>query len=114
MVIEKDISYKESTTDTTSSPTSGYILMCMPVLAADCECPDLGTIIYQNSPFEGQGCAVHETKDGNKIATTYPAYARQRGRLRNFTGRNTGAPEESILWDRAGLLSLASRWPNST
>lgn len=72
-IVEKDISYKESTTGTTSSPTSGYILKCLPVLAAVCEWPELGTMVYQNSPFEGQGCAVHETKDGNKIATTCPA-----------------------------------------
>lgn len=73
MIVEKDISYKESATGTTSSPTSEYILMRMSILAADCEWSESGTIIYQNSPFEGQGCAAHETKDGNKIATMYPA-----------------------------------------
>lgn len=72
-IVDKSISYKENTTDTSSSPASGYILMCMPVLAADCEWSELGTITYQNSPFEGQRCAVHETEDGNKIATVCPA-----------------------------------------
>lgn len=73
MIVEKDIPCKESTTGTTSSPTSGYILMCMPVLATDCEWSELVTIINQNSPFEGQGCAVHETKDKNKPAIMCPA-----------------------------------------
>lgn len=83
-IVDKCISYKASTTGTTSSPTSGYIPKCMPVLAADCEWSELGTITYQDSPFEGQRCAVHETKDGNKIATTCPAQASQRRHLRNL------------------------------
>lgn len=72
-IVEKYTSYKESTPDTISSPTSEYILMCVPVLAADCEWSELGTTIYQNNPFEGQGYAVHDTKDGNKTTTMCPA-----------------------------------------